>query len=116
MGERPQPRSGHDHVRCRSTLESRACWNASHLDKGTLDTVNRGITEKSKDFVQFVAIADDVHFIGRPLRAVAAFDVFLDLATQAGLWINPSKSKLLWKHSARLPEAQQALDSRVLSV
>jgi uncharacterized protein YidB (DUF937 family) len=84
-----------------------------HLYKDSLDTVNHGITEKSKDFVQSVAIADDVNFMGRPLRVVAAYDVFHDLATKAGLRINPDKSKFLWKHQTRLPEVcLQALDSR----
>ncbi len=84
-----------------------------HLYRDTLDTVNQGIAEKSKDIVQSVAIADDIHFMGRPLRVIAAYDVFSKLATAAGLRINASKSKFLWKHPTRLAEeAQKALDAR----
>ena len=84
-----------------------------HLYKDTLDSVNRGVSEKSKDFVRSVSIADDLNLLGRPERVIAAFDIFVDLATKVGLRINPDKSKFLWKHDATLPDKpQQALDAR----
>jgi hypothetical protein len=67
--------------------------------KSTLEEVNAGLDNNSKDYVQAVMIHDDVNLLGRPKRIIYAYDVLSKKARLAGLDVVASKSRFLWPHS-----------------